>query len=178
MAELCDPGIRRRDFVVRLACAAGVAPAMIRLLEGTAEALPAGEESDLAILDAAIVLEHQAAAVYEVGLAKGLFSSGLKNYAINFRADHMSHRDTQIAIAQKRGGRPPGPRSVYEFEGLGPGEDMIRVALGVEVGAQRAYTTLLSHIGTKDYLLSAAFILVDEIRHMTVWRRVLGYKIY
>jgi hypothetical protein len=27
-------------------------------------------------------------------------------------------------------------------------------------------------------LLSAAFVLVDEVRHMTVWRRVLGLKIY
>jgi len=27
-------------------------------------------------------------------------------------------------------------------------------------------------------ILSAAFILVDEVRHMTVWKRVLGLKIY
>jgi hypothetical protein len=175
---MADLEATRRDFVVRLALAAGVAPAIVSLLQGTAEALPPGEESDIRILNAAIVLEHQAAAVYEVGLSRGFFAGADRNHAISFRADHMSHRDTQIAISKKRGGNPPGPRSHYEFEGMAAGQAAVRVALGVEVGAQEAYSTLLSHIGTMDYLLSAAFILVDEIRHMTVWRQVLGYKIY
>ena len=39
--------------------------------------------------------------------------------------------------------------------------------------AASAYTGLISQIRTDDYLLSAGFILVDEVRHMTVWRRVL-----
>ena len=54
----------------------------------------------------------------------------------------------------------------------------IRQALEVERAAQRAYSALVSQIGTRDYLLSAAFILVDEVRHITVWRRVLGLSIY
>ena len=54
----------------------------------------------------------------------------------------------------------------------------MRQALQIEVAAQEAYTALISRIDTRDYLLSAAFILVDEVRHMTVWRRVLGFKIY
>jgi hypothetical protein len=57
------------------------------------------------------------------------------------------------------------------------GDDWIRRALTIEIAAQDAYGTLISQIRGKDYLLSAAFILVDEIRHMTVWRRVLGLKI-
>jgi hypothetical protein len=43
---------------------------------------------------------------------------------------------------------------------------------------QDAYTALISQIRPRDYQLSAAFILVDEVRHLTVWRRVLGLKIY
>jgi len=27
-------------------------------------------------------------------------------------------------------------------------------------------------------MLSAAFILIDEVRHMTVWRRTLGLQTY
>ena len=52
------------------------------------------------------------------------------------------------------------------------------LALEIEIAAQRAYTGLISRIRTDDYLLSAAFILVDEVRHMTVWQRVLGLRIY
>ena len=48
----------------------------------------------------------------------------------------------------------------------------------MERAAQRAYSSLVSQIRSRDYMLSAAFILVDEVRHITVWRRVLGLRIY
>lgn len=58
------------------------------------------------------------------------------------------------------------------------GDAFVQQALEIEVAAQLAYTGLISQIRTDDYLLSAGFILVDEVRHMTVWRRVLGLRIY
>jgi len=167
----------RRDFVVRLARAAGVAAPVIGLLEGTVRALPRSEEMDLAVLDAAIALEHQAIAVYDLGLRRNLFPTGLKSYAVEFRGDHQGHRDTQIAIAEERGSRPPAPLASYAFPSAA-GDELIRQALAIEEAAESAYLALISQIRTKDYLLSAAFILVDEVRHMTVWRRVLGLKIY
>ena len=170
--------LRRRDFVVRLARAAGVAAPVLGLLEGTTRALPRREETDLAVLDAAIALEHQAIAVYDLGLRRRLFPTGLKGYAVEFRGDHQGHRDTQIAIAAERGGRPPEPLASYVFPPVADGDALIRQALAIEVAAQSAYLALVSQIQAKDYLLSAAFILVDEVRHMTVWRRVLGLKIY
>jgi rubrerythrin len=168
----------RRDFVVRLARAAGVAAPVLAFLEGTARALPRSEETDMAILSAALVLEHQAIAVYDHGLARNLFSLGLRTYAVEFRGDHLGHRDTQIAILEERGGRSPAPRAEYDFGPMRTGDDLVRRALEIEVAAQKAYTALISQIRTKDYLLSAAFILVDEVRHMTVWQRVLGLRIY
>jgi ferritin-like protein len=192
----------RRDFVVRLARAAGVAPAVLGLLEGTGTALAragglggaedppaqrasagfiparAKDETDVAILGAALAIEHHAIALYEAGLQRGLFPAGLHAYAVEFRGDHLGHRDTQIAIMEERGARPPAARSRYELGPLVPGDEFVRQALQIEVYAQEAYTALMSRIDTRDYLLSAAFILVDEVRHMTVWRRVLGLRIY
>ena len=55
---------------------------------------------------------------------------------------------------------------------------MLRLALEIELAAQKAYTALISQIRSEDYLLSAAFILIDEVRHLTVWRRALGHRIY
>lgn len=167
----------RRDFVLRIARAAGVAPAVLAFLDGTGEAFTRGEETDLSILYAALAIEHHAIALYEAGLRAGYFSSGLKNYAVEFRGDHQGHRDTQIAIAEERGGRPPAALSSYGFR-FGSGDDLVAQALEIEIAAQEAYTALISQIRTKDYLLSAAFILVDEVRHMTVWKRVMGLKIY
>jgi rubrerythrin len=168
----------RRDFVVRLARAAGIAGPVLGLLEGTVRGLPRSEETDMSVLRAAIALEHEAIAVYDHGLRRNLFPTGLRNYAVEFRGDHLGHRDTQVAIVEERGGRAPEALAGYEMGRLRTGDDLLRRALRIEVAAQQAYSALISQIRTKDYMLSAAFILVDEVRHETVWRRVLGLKIY
>jgi hypothetical protein len=125
-----------------------------------------------------VALEHQAVALYDAGLARGLFPAGLRGYAVEFRGDHHGHRDTQIAIAEERGGRAPAPRPSYEFGPLASPGQLLRQALEIERAALVAYTALVAQIRSPDYLLSAAFVLVDEVRHATVWRRVLGLKIY
>jgi hypothetical protein len=168
----------RRDFVVRLARAAGIAGPVLGLLEGRVRALPRSDETDMSVLRAAIALEHEAIAVYDHGLRVNLFPPGLRNYAVEFRGDHLGHRDTQVAIAEERGGRAPEALAGYEMGPIRTGDDLLRRALRIEVAAQQAYSALISQIRTKDYMLSAAFILVDEVRHETVWRRVLGLKIY
>jgi hypothetical protein len=174
---MADP-VGRRGFMVRLAAAAGVAAPVMGFLEGRVSALPKGEETDLAVLYASLAIEHQAIALYDLGLRRKLFPAGLRSYAVEFRGDHLGHRDTQIAIAEERGGRPPEARSDYEFGPLGSADRLLRQAAEIERAAQEAYTALVSQIRSRDYLLSAAFILVDEVRHLTVWRRVLGLRIY
>jgi hypothetical protein len=168
----------RREFVLRLARAAGVAPLALGVLEGRGLAAAKDDRSDLEILYAALALEHYAIALYEEGLRRGAFAPGLRSYVVEFHGDHLGHRDTQIAIAEERGGHPPAPLPSYDWAGLGQGDRAVRAGLSIEVAAQQAYTELISQIRTQDYLLSAAFILVDEVRHMTVWRRVLGIRIY
>jgi hypothetical protein len=168
----------RRDFVLRIARAAGVAVPALAILEGRAVAFSSREETEIAILNGALVLEHHAIALYGFGLRRGLFPPGLRAYATEFRGDHQGHRDTQVAILEERGGRPPEPRHDHDFGHAPAGDAFVRLALEIEVAAQRAYTTLIHRIRGDDYLLSAAFILVDEVRHMTVWRRVLGLPIY
>jgi hypothetical protein len=167
----------RRAFLLATARAAGVAGPAFALLAGT-ESPARSEETDLAILSAALMLEHHAIAIYGHGLKASLFPPGLRAYATEFRGDHQGHRDTQAAILSERGGAVPAARGDYDFGGLAAGDAFIREALEIEIAAQRAYTTLVSRIRSRDYLLSAAFILVDEVRHMTVWQRVLGLRIY
>ena len=167
----------RRAFMLATARAAGLSAPMVSLLEG-GEAPARSEENDLAVLSAAVLLEHHAIALYGHGLKNALFPPGLRAYATEFRGDHQGHRDTQIAIIEERGAAAPVPRDDYDFGQAPAGEAFIRLALEIEVAAQGAYTGLISRIRTSDYLLSAAFILIDEVRHMTVWQRILGLRIY
>jgi hypothetical protein len=162
----------------RIAREAGLAPALVATIEGTGKALRPGDETDIKIIAASLMLEHHAIALYSHGLKQGLVPSHLRAYAVEFRGDHQGHRDTQVAIAEERGGEVPQPLAGYDFSSLPPGDDFLRAALAIEDAAQKAYTGLISSIRTRDYLLSAAFILVDEVRHQTVWRKVLGLKIY
>ena len=167
----------RRAFVLRAAVAAGVAPLALRVLAGEVDAAPRGDDTDIAILSAALMLEHHAIALYDHGLQRGLFPRGLRAYAVEFRGDHLGHRDTQVAIVEERGGRAPSALR-YDFPDARPGDAFVRRALEIEDAAQLAYTGLIGRIRADDYLLSAGFILVDEVRHQTVWRRVLGLRIY
>ena len=168
----------RRGFVYRLALGAGWSAPLLGLLDGTVRALPKSESTDLAILDASLALEHEAIAIYEAVLRRNLFPPGLRAYAVEFVGDHKGHRDTQIGLAEERGGRPVGPRSDYSLDGLRAGDDAVRRCLEIETAAIRAYQAVNSQIRTKDYLLTSAFILVDEVRHETVWKRVLGLRTY
>jgi hypothetical protein len=168
----------RRQFMLSVARAAGVAPLAMALLEGRGEAVPRGEGTDLEILYAAITLEHHAIALYDFGLRETLFPAELRRYAVEFRGDHLGHRDTQLSIAGERGGRGPEALKAYDFDRSPGGLRFVRDALEIELAAQRAYSALISGIATRDYMLSAAFILIDEVRHITVWRRILGLKIY
>ncbi len=178
MAERGDT-TTRRALLGRLARAAGVAAPVLAWFEGESAALPAGEVTDLAVLSASIALEHHAIALYDAGLRRGLFPAGLRGYAVEFRGDHLGHRDTQIALAEERGGRAPQPLVDYGIDAvLRDGQDLLVQALEVEQAAQRAYLKILSQIRTRDYRLTAAFVLIDEVRHMTVWQRVLGRRLY
>jgi rubrerythrin len=175
---MSEPRLGRRDSLRRLVRAAGLTPALLAFLEDETAALPKGEETDLAVLNGALALEHEAIAIYEAGLRDDLFSPGIRKYALEFRGDHLGHRDTQIALVEERGGRAVAPLPSYPWTRTKPGDDTVRLALEIELAAQKAYTALIGQIRTSDYLLSAGFILIDEVRHLTVWRRVLGLRIY
>jgi hypothetical protein len=168
----------RRDFVYRLAARAGWSTALLGLLAGRVRALPKSEDTDLAILDASLALEHEAIAIYETCLGRNLFPAGLRGYAVEFVGDHKGHRDTQIGLAEERGARPTGALADYGLGDVRTGDAALRRCLEIEIAAQRAYQAVNSQIRRKDYLLTSAFILVDEVRHETVWKRVLGVKIY
>ena len=84
--------VPRRDFVWRVARAAGVAPAVLAFLDGTGQAFTRGEETDLSILYAALTIEHHAIALYDAGLRAGYFPPGLKGYAVEFRVEVVEAR--------------------------------------------------------------------------------------
>src|SRR5262245_10548735 len=116
-----QPADPRRVFLGQIARAAAVAPGIVALLDGKAAALPRGEETDMEVLCASIALEHHAISLYDLGLKRSLFPQTLRAYAVEFRGDHLGHRDTQVALAQERGGSAPLALASYDHGPLQAG---------------------------------------------------------
>jgi hypothetical protein len=157
---------------------AGASMSVLHLLEGRAQALPKNEETDIAILNAALGLEHEAIGLYADALSRDLVPTGLREYAVEFKGAHEGHRDTQVEILRERGVTAVAPHRVDSIREAAAGDAVIRRLLSIEAAAESAYLRLIGHIRTSDYLLSAGFIVVDEARHQTIWRRVLGLSTY
>jgi len=168
----------RREFIRHAFVRTGASLAVLGLLEGRIEALPKSEETDIAILNGALGLEHEAIGLYGDALSRNLVPGGLRDYAIEFKSAHEGHRDTQIEILRERGVAAVAPHRVDPIRETTAGDAVIRRLLSVEAAAESAYLRLIGHIRTNDYLLSAGFIVVDEARHQTIWRRALGLSIY
>jgi len=164
-----------------LAKGAGLGAAFLALLARDAHsssAPPSSEGQDLEILNAALALEHQAIALYSIGLSRNLVPVTMRERAIEFRGDHQGHRDTQIALSRERGGTPVAALARYDFGHVEGGRGWLKKAMDVELAAQQAYAKVIPAITAKDYQLAASFIVVDEVRHLTVWKSAFGSKIY
>jgi secreted PhoX family phosphatase len=87
-------------------------------LSATAVALLGGRQSlaashslentgdDVAILNVALGLEHEAIAAYQIGAESGRLSKGVLDVAVLFQSQHKGHRDALIATIEKLGGAP------------------------------------------------------------------------
>lgn len=168
----------RREFIVQAARNAGVSAVVLAFLDGRAEALQKSEDTDIAILNAALGLEHEAIGLYGDALSRDLVPAGLRDYAVEFKGAHEGHRDTQVEILRERGVTAVAPHKVEPIRETTAGDAVLRRLLSVEAAAESAYLRLIGQIRTNDYLLSAGFIVVDEARHQTIWRRALGLSIY
>jgi rubrerythrin len=135
-------------------------------------------EGDLAILTAALYLEHEAIAAYQAGAESGLLSPELMTVALAFQSDHKYHRDGITGVIRSLGGEPIEAQSKYHFGRLKTADDVLKLARRLEEGAATAYSTLASSIENKTVLNFAAHVLVDEVRHLTVLRNALARPNY
>src|SRR6185436_7646046 len=124
------------------------------LLSASAVALLAGCESlaaeqknaggnganDVTILVTALGAEREAVAAYQLGADSGLLDAGAKTVALKFQGHHKAHADLIAATVSRLGGRPPEPKSRYDFpvEQLKSQADVLRFAAQLEQGAVSA----------------------------------------
>lgn len=132
---------------------------------------------DLAILNVALGLEHQAIAAYDAGAKSKLLSADQLKIAVSFQSDHKRHRDALTAFIKRFGGTPVAPKSTYDFGTITSAEDIVKLAQNLEEGAAGAYLANAGNLQNREILNAAVPILEDEVRHNTVFKHLLGMDV-
>jgi hypothetical protein len=166
--------VSRREFL----CLGGL-PIAVCALGSTVPAVSADQKfaGDLAILNVALGLEHQAIAAYDAGAKSKLLSPDQLKMAVSFQTDHKRHRDTLIQYIRRFGGAPVEPKSSYDFGTITSAADILKLAHSLEAGAAGAYLANAYKLESSEILNAAVPILVDEVRHTTVFKLLLGLSV-
>jgi rubrerythrin len=149
--------------------------------EGKKKSDPAA--ADVAILNVALALEHEAIEAYQIGAESGLVSQGVLPVAVLFQSHHKSHRDALINAIKQMGGSPVAAKKRADYEkALGVAvlkseADVLKLAAKLELGAANAYLGVIPSFMSKDLAKVSARLAADETMHWTALAQALGQSL-
>ncbi len=172
-----------------------IAAGGIGVLSATAVALLAGNEAlaqqqrrqgnaggnDVAILNVALGLEHEAIAAYQIGAESNLLQPAVLQVAVAFQGHHKAHRDALIQTIRQMGGNPVAEKSRQDYmTGLNIAAtvrsqaDVLRLAQRLERGAANAYLGVIPSFANRDLAKVAGRLAADETMHYTALTQALN----
>lgn len=172
----------RRSFMRGASVTALSAGAVLLLGGREAEAANSkgNTANDVGILNVALGLEHEGINAYTLGAKSGLLQKPVLDIALKFQDDHKAHRDLLIGAIQKLGGKPVAEKSLDDYaKALKAGtlksqEDVLRLALSLELGATNAYLGVIPSFKDHSFAKVAARLAADEVAHWAVLNNALG----
>ncbi len=169
----------RRAFFLRTG-QVGLSAAAVALLAGC-ESLASGQgksmsADDVAILNAALGLEHEAIAAYQLGAESGLLQKPVLDLAVTFQGQHKAHAGLLSDTVRTLGGTPVEPKPAYDFptDRLKSEADVLGFAADLEQAAVSAYLGAIPQFHDRELSKAAASILGDEAMHWATLRNALG----
>ena len=166
----------RRDLF-RSAAKAGLALGLAAAGQPLIAVPTSGDErtDDVGMMNTALALEHEAIWAYGLAGKSGLLSAKAKEVGLLFQGSHEIHRDLISTAIKGKGGKPVEPKKEYVFSvPLANEKDVLELAFKLEVGAARAYLSVVDRFQDRALSAAAGRILSDEVLHATVLRSVLG----
>lgn len=143
----------------------------------------ADPSQDVALLNAAIGLEHEGIAAYQLGAESGLLKPEVLKIAITFQGHHKEHRDLLIGAVKRLGGQPAAAKSNADYaKDLNAGTlkdqaGVLALALKLERGAANAYLGLIPSLKETEFHVLAARMAGDEAFHAATLGNALGEAI-
>ncbi len=138
---------------------------------------------DVALLNAAIALEHEGIAAYQLGAESGLLSPDVLKIGLTFQSHHKGHRDALAAAVRRLGGKPVEAKTFEAYAsdlgapGLKDQAGVLRLALKLERGAANAYLGLIPSLEATEFHVLAARMAGDEAFHAATLGAALGEPI-
>jgi len=145
---------------------------------GTGNAAKA--EQDVAILNVALGLEHEAINAYQLGAESGLLTKDVLPVAVLFQSQHKEHRDALAGTIKKMGGTAVEEEAIGDYakalkaDTLKSQTDVLRLAARLELGAANAYLGVIPSFGDAGLAQIAGRLAADEAMHWTVLTSALG----
>ena len=138
-----------------------------------AQPLTPPEPADVGVLQSQVWMEDDAIAAYEAGA--GLLSEGTLPVALAFLDHHKAHRQSAIEALAAVGLERAAPNEQpLELPDLEDEIDVLKLALGLETQASRAYIGLVAQTVDVERRRIAASILGCEMSHAIALRAALG----
>lgn len=151
-------------------------------IQSATAAAAADDSQDIKILNAAIALEHEGIAAYQIAATSGLLDPAVVDIGVTFQGHHKGHRDVLVKAVETLGGTPAEEKSLGAYakelkaSTLKNQADVLRLALALEIGAANAYLGLIPSLGP-DYHQVAAQMAGDEAFHAAILANALGQPI-
>lgn len=170
----------RRSFLRSGGALSAVAVALLAGKDVLAQGMNADTSKDVAILNVALGLEHEAINAYQLGAGSGLLQKPVLDIAVQFQGHHKTHRDALVATIQKLGGQPVAEMTLDAYaKALNAGAlksqaDVLDLAARLELGATNAYLSVIPSLGNRDLAKVAARLAADETMHFTILNSALG----
>lgn len=186
LQQLLNHHFDRRTFLRGSSTATLSAGAMLLLAGNPAAAASAAKGAaephagDIGILNVALGLEHQGINAYTLGAKSGLLQKPVLDIALKFQDDHKVHRDLLAKAITQLGGTPVNekPLDVYakalNAASLKSQEDILKLALSLELGASNAYLSVLPSFKDSSLSKVAGQIMADEVAHWAILNNALG----
>ncbi len=139
--------------------------------------------NDVAILNVALGLEHEAIAAYQIGAESKLLKQPVLGIAVQFQSHHKEHRDALIATINKMGGKAVESKKIADYAkelnaaSIKSANDILMLAAKLELGAANAYLGVIPSFSSGDLAKVSARLAADETMHWTVLSNALGVKV-
>jgi hypothetical protein len=156
----------------------GIVQSTLHLLTGWQPRKDSTAATDANLLNAAIALEYEGIAAYQLAADSGLLQQPVLDVGMKFKGRHEAHADFLTRTVKTLGGAPAEPQkaAAYNFptDTLKTQTDVLRFAAGLEKGAASAYLGLIPVLDDRHLAKAIASIMGDETMHWAILLQALG----